>query len=80
LVYLDNCAVAQVAVPEHVDGAILLLNFVQRMDSGFRDCIRHCALFVYIGAEINKPYTGVTRSFCLDVLLVANEHVGLHED
>jgi hypothetical protein len=82
-VYLDNCADAQVAVPELLDGAILLLNFVQRMNSGFRDCIRHCALFVYIGAGINKPYTGVTRSFCLglpDVLLVAYEHIGLLED
>jgi hypothetical protein len=76
-VYRDNCADAQVAVPE------LLLNFVQRMNAGFRDGIRHCALFEYIGASINKPYTGVTRSFCLglpDVLLVANEHLGLLED
>jgi hypothetical protein len=73
-VYLDNGADAQVAVPELLDGAVLVLNVMQRMNSGFRDCIRHCGLFVYIGAGINKPYTRVTRSFCLGlpyVLLVA---------
>jgi hypothetical protein len=80
---LDDCAETQVAVPELLDGAILVLNVMERVNTGLCDSMLLGALLVNVGAGVNKPHIGVLRIFrsgLLYVLFVTDEHVGLLED
>lgn len=79
-VYLHNSAEAQVAISELLDGAILILNIVERTDTGLCDSVRLCGFLIYVGTGVHEPYKGVKRSFhsrLPDILFVTYEHVGL---